>query len=135
MLKKVVIWCRSEVGDKEDLARQKQVLSLFCKENEYNVIRTYSEYGKADNLKLQIFRQMALFKEFDILLIENLDVFGFSPDEVTAEVEFLNNHGITVLSKTEGVITKDNLPDMFRKRIRIIVCNPKNRWKRYRKIN
>ncbi len=54
MLKKVVIWCRSEVGDKEDLARQKQVLSLFCKENEYNVIRTYSEYGKADNLKLQM---------------------------------------------------------------------------------
>ena len=29
MLKKAVIWRRSEPGDKEDLARQKQVLFLF----------------------------------------------------------------------------------------------------------
>ncbi len=135
MLKKAVIWCRSEMGDKEDLARQKQVLSLFCQESGFEVIRSYSEYGKADNLKLQIFRQMAICKEFDKLIIENLDIFGFSPDEVTEEVKFLNAHGIQVLSMEEGELTKDTLPDLFRKCIKVIVCNPKMKWKRYRRTN
>ncbi len=59
MSQRAVLWCRSDVGNKEDLALQNQVLSFYCKERGMKSIRTILEYEEADIMKLRNFRQMA----------------------------------------------------------------------------
>ena len=54
MSQSAVLWCRSEMGKKEDLTRQNQVLYFYCKEQGMKSVRTIIEYGKADILKASI---------------------------------------------------------------------------------
>ena len=59
------------MGNTEDLTRQNQVLSFYCKEQGMKAVRTITEYGKADILKLWNFRQMARYDECDVILAKN----------------------------------------------------------------
>lgn len=133
MSQRAVLWCRSEMGNTEDLTRQNQVLSFYCKEQGMKAVRTIIEYGKADILKLRNFRQMARYDECDVILVENFDVLDFSPDVTTEEIKYLNERGVRIVSVDEGEITPDMLPDLYRKRFKIIVCN-RNIYNRRRKI-
>lgn len=56
MSQRAVLWFRFEMGNTEDLTRQNQVLSFYCKEQGMKAVRTIIEYGKADILKLRNFR-------------------------------------------------------------------------------
>lgn len=69
MSQRAVLWCRSEMGNTEDLTRQNQVLSFYCKEQGMKAVRTIIEYGKADILKLRNFRQMARYDDCSSLKI------------------------------------------------------------------
>ncbi len=123
MSQRAVLWCRSEMGNTEDLTRQNQVLSFYCKERNITEVRTILEYGKADILKLRNFRQMARYDECDIILVENFEVFGFAPDVAREEIKYLNGQGVKIVSAAEGKLTPDNVPKLYRKQFKIIVCN------------
>ena len=47
MSQRAVLWCRSEMGNKEDLTQRNQVLSFYCKERGMSAIRTILEYGES----------------------------------------------------------------------------------------
>ncbi len=123
MSPRAVLWCRSEMGNTEDLTRQNQVLSFYCKERDITEVRTILEYGKADILKLRNFRQMARYDECDIILVENFEVFGFAPDVAREEIKYLNGQGVKIVSVAEGELTPDNLPELYRKQFKVIICN------------
>ncbi|MBQ3495207.1 MAG: recombinase family protein [Clostridia bacterium] len=74
-------------------------------------------------MKLRNFRQMARYDECDVILVENFDVLDFSPDVTTEEIKYLNERGVKIVSVDEGEITPDKLPDLYRKRFKVIVCN------------
>ena len=76
---------------------------------------------------------MARYDECDVILIENFDVLDFSPDVTTEEIKYLNERGVRIVSVDEGEITPDMLPDLYRKRFKVIVCN-RNLYNRRRKI-
>lgn len=133
MSQRAILWCRSETGNTEDLTRQNQVLSFYCQERGMTEVRTILEYGKPDILKLRNFRQMARYGECDVIIVENFEVFGFAPDVATEEIKYLNENGVKIISVDEGEITPDMLPDLYRKRFKVIVCN-RNLYNRRRKI-
>jgi len=68
--------------------------------------------------KLQKIKQMAIRKEFDVLVIYMSDRLGRIADETPLVVSFLNNHGIKVLSYTEGEIKADTHQDKLMTYIR-----------------
>ena len=76
---------------------------------------------------------MARYDECDVILVENFDVLDFSPDVTTEEIKYLKERGVRIVSVDEGEITPDMLPDLYRKRFKVIVCN-KNLYNRRRKI-
>lgn len=129
MSQRAVLWCRSDVGNKEDLALQNQVLSFYCKEQGMKTVRTIIEYGKADILKLRNFRQMAKYDECDVILVKNFEIFGFASDVTIEEIKYLNENGVKVVSVDEGELTPEKLPELYRKQFKVIVCNG-NRFKR-----
>lgn len=47
MSQRAVLWCRSKMGNTEDLTQQNQVLSFYCKEQGMKAVHTIIEYGKA----------------------------------------------------------------------------------------
>ncbi|MDE6676290.1 MAG: hypothetical protein K2K12_01070 [Clostridia bacterium] len=63
-----------------------------------------------NNLRLQ-----AMYREFDVLFVSELEVLGNSPIEITYEVNFLIGHGVQVLSIKGGELNAETLPSMFRK--------------------
>ena len=128
MSQRAVLWCRSEMGNKEDLALQNQVLSFYCKERGMKGIRTILEYGKADIMKLRNFRQMARYDECDVILVKNFEIFGFAPDVAIEEIKYLNENGVKVMSVDEGELTPDKLPELYRKQFKVIICNGKNKF-------
>lgn len=73
------------------------------------------------------------YDECDVILVETFDVLDFSPDVTTEEIKYLNERGVRIVSVDEGEITPDMLPDLYRKRFKVIVCN-KNLYNRRRKI-
>ena len=74
-----------------------------------------------------------MYDECDVILVENFDVLDFSPDVTTEEIKYLNERGVRIVSVDEGEITPDMLPDLYRKRFKVIVCN-RNLYNRRRKI-
>ncbi len=63
-----------------------------------------------------------------MILVKNFELFGFAPDVATEKIKCLNENGIKVVSVDEGEITPDNLPELYRKQFKVIVCNGKNRF-------
>ena len=123
MRKRAVLWCRSETRNNEDLTRQNQVLSFYCKERGIEEVQTILEYGKADIMKLRSFRLMAKYDECDLILIENFEIFGFAPDVAIEEIKYLNENGVKVVSVDEGELTPERLPELYRKQFKVIICN------------
>lgn len=120
MEKRYVTMCRSETVDMTETDRQQKVLDEAVRHEKGKIVRQYIEFGKADIMKLRTLRAMAIDGEFDVLLFESLEVFGYAPDEVQEEVRFLNKYGVKVISAEEGEMTPDNIAYLYRKQF--IVC-------------
>lgn len=119
MEKRYVTMCRCETANKAEINRQEQVLEEFVKHEGGSIVRSFIEYGSADILKLRTLRAMAIDGAFDTLLFEKLEVFGYAPDEVREEVKFLNEHGVKVVSITEGELSPEDVSFLFRKQFTI----------------
>lgn len=123
---KVVVYCRGNT--QKELNLQYEELRTFAKNNGYHIVRTISEFGDLDDMTWRTLRVMARYREYDILLIDTLDVLNTSPENITEEIRYLSQNGVSVVSIKDGTITTENLPELFRKRFKVIKCKKyKNR--------
>lgn len=121
MQKKVVLLCRSESGDREELLQAMNVLSSYAKNNDWKVVKIFSETGKLGNLTLWDLRLMAKHKEFEYLLMKDFETFSMPPDESMEEVRCLIENGVEVRTLNDGNLTCESLPTLFRNRFKIFV--------------
>lgn len=122
-VKKAILYCRSVAGDRAELQSQNEALTIYAKTNWLSVIRTILESGKMDTLTYNNLRLQAKYREFDVLLVPELEVLGNSPIEITHEVNFLTENGVKVVSIKDGELNIETLPSTFRKSFRIVSHN------------
>lgn len=121
--KKAILYCRSVAGDRAELQRQSDTLTEYAKANGLSAIRTVLECGKMDVLTYSNLRLQAKYREFDVLIVPELEVLGNSAIEITQEVNFLTENGVKVISLKDGELNAETLPSTFRKGFRILSHN------------
>lgn len=123
---KAVVYCRANTQNELNL--QYEELRTFAEKNGYSIARTISEFGNCDDMTWRTLRLMARYREYRVLLIDTLDVLNTSPENITEEIRYLSANGVSVVSMQNGTITTENLPELFRKRFKVIKCKKhKNR--------
>ena len=123
---KAVVYCRGNTQNELDLQYRK--LLTFAEKNGYSIVRTILEFGQLDDITWRTLRLMARYREYSVLLIDTLDVLNTSPENITEEIRYLSANGISIMSIKDGTITTENLPELFRKRFKVIKCKKyKNR--------
>lgn len=122
--KKAILYCRSAAGDRAELQSQSEALTVYAKANGLSAIRTILESGEMDALTYNNFRLQAKYREFDVLIVPELEVLGNSPIEITHEINFLNENGVKVMSLKDGELNAETLPNIFRSKFRLV---PRNR--------
>lgn len=122
-VKKAILYCRSVAGDRAELQSQSEALTIYAKANGLLVIRTILESGKMDTLTYNNLRLWAKYREFDVLIVPDLEVLDNSPIEITHEVNFLTENGVKVVSIKDGELNAETLPSTFRKSFRIVSHN------------
>lgn len=123
---KAVMYCRGNM--QKELKLQYEELRTFAEMNGYHIVRTISEFGDLDDMTWRTLRIMARYREYDILLINTLDVLDTSPENIMEEIRHLSQNDISVVSIKDGTLTTENLPELFRKRFKVIKCKKyKNR--------
>ena len=123
---KAVMYCRGNTKNELDL--QCRELRTFAEKNGYSIVRTISELGQLDDVTWRTLRLMARYREYSVLLIDTLDVLNTSPENITEEIRYLSTNGISVMSIKDGIITTENLPELFRKSFKVTKCKKyKNR--------
>ncbi len=115
---RAIVYCRSDA--REDLQRQKEKILSYAKMQGYTVTETFMESGSMDSLTYHSLRLRAKYREFNILLVAELEVLGNSPIEITQEINYLANNGIKVLTLKDGELNGETLPVAFRKSFRLV---------------
>lgn len=118
--KKAILYCRSVAGDRAELQSQSEALNVYAKANGLSAILTILESGKMDALTYSNLRLQAKYREFDVLIVPELEVLGNSPIEITHEVNFLTENGVKVVSIKDGELNAETLPNTFRKGFRLV---------------
>lgn len=118
--KKVILYRSSVVGNRAELQSQSEALTAFAKVNGLSAIRTILESGTMDALTYNNLRLQAKYREFDVLVVPELEVLGNSPIEITHEVNFLAENGVKVVSVKDGELNVETLPNAFRKGFRLV---------------
>ncbi len=101
--KRAILYCRSVKGNYADLQKSKQSIERICQSK--RIISSSHLLGKCgtmDALTYNNLRLQAKYREFEILLIPELEVLGNSAIEITEEVNFLTENGVKVLSIKDG---------------------------------
>ena len=117
---KAVVYYRGNT--QKELNLQYEELRTFAKRNGYHIVRTITEFGRLDDMTWRTLRLMARYREYDFLLLDTLDVLNTSPENITEEIRYLSQNGISVVSIKDGTITTEKLPELFRKRFKVIKC-------------
>ena len=117
---KAIQYCRSVAGNHAELQSQSEALTEYAKANGLSAIRTILESGTMDALTFNNLRLQAKYREFDVLVIPELEVLGNSPIEITHEVNFLTENGVKVVSIKDGELNAETLPSAFRKGFRLV---------------
>ena len=117
---KAVVYCRAD--RQKGLNLQYEELRTFAENNGYHIVRTITEIGNLDDMTWRTLRLMARYREYDILLLDTLDVLNTSLENITEEIRYLSANCVFVVSIKDGTITTEILPKLFRKRFRVIKC-------------
>ena len=117
---KAILYCRSVAGNRAELQSQSEALTEYAKANGLSAIRTILESGTMDALTYNNLRLQAKYREFDVLVVPELQVLGNSPIEITHEVKFLNENNVKVISIKDGELNAGTLPCTFRKGFRLV---------------
>lgn len=121
--KRVIAYCYAAKGNDRETQRQVDKISDYVKKNGLSVCVTFRANARMDGFTYRNLRLRATYREFDILLVPELDSLGNSPIEVTQEVNFLNANGVIVISLKDGELNSTTLPILFRKMFRIVGHN------------
>ncbi len=113
---RAIQYCRSAVGDKNELQRQITGLSEYAQAQGFTVTDTFMESGTMGTLTYHSLRLRAKYRVFDILLVTELDVLGNNAIEITQEVDFLTENGVEIISMKDGALNAETLPTLFRKK-------------------
>ena len=99
-------------NNEKDIPAQKELVRNFVEQEEVILVKEFIEGGvsgfktkMADRDALVIIKQMAINKEFDVLIVYKADRIGRTSDECPIIIQFLNQHGIRVFA-TDGVELK-----------------------------
>ncbi|RGB70026.1 recombinase family protein [Provencibacterium massiliense] len=121
--KKKRVYCLYRVStkgqvEKNDIPMQKECCRAFAQQNDWEIVREFSEKGvsgfkvSAKNRDAIIeIQQDAIKKKFDILLVFMFDRLGRKDDETPFVVEWFDHNGIEVWSTQEGRQRFDNHVD------------------------
>lgn len=120
---RAIVCCQAASGDKFALQKQEIILSAFAKKHDYTVTETFVGYGAMSSLVYHSLRLRAKYREFEVLLITELDVLGNGSIEIMHEIGFLNQNGVKVISLKDGELNADTLPLLFRKMFRLVGHN------------
>lgn len=115
---RAIVYCRSEA--RGDLQLQAEKILSYAKMQGYTVTETFMESGTMDSLTYHSLRLRAKYREFNILLVAELEVLGNSPIEITQEINYLAENGIKVLTLKDGDLNGETLPITFRKSFRLV---------------
>ncbi len=117
---KAILYCRSATGNRAELQSQSEALTEYTKANGLSAIRTILESGTMNALTYNNLRLQAKYREFDVLVVLEIEVIGNSPIEITHEVKFLNENNVNVISIKDGELNAETLPSTFRKDFRLV---------------
>lgn len=108
-----------------DIPMQRKACHKFCEEKEWVIVHEEQEEGvsghkvRAENRdKLQIIKELAVQKKFDVFLVFMFDRIGRIADETPFVVEWFSRNGIEVWSTQEGEQRFDNHTDKLTNYIR-----------------
>ena len=101
-----------------DIPMQRKACHKFCEEKDWEIVHEEQEEGVSGHKvraehrdKLQIIKELALQKKFDIFLVFMFDRIGRIADETPFVVEWFSKNGIEVWSTQEGEQRFDNHTD------------------------
>lgn len=125
MQKRAVLLLRSETGKYEDFTQQREVFFNMYGNKDIRIVMTINSVGvklsATDNtIGLGTIRRHAVWKDYEVLFVPTISVFGKTPVEITAEILFLESNGESVYSANEGKISSKDLPQFFRRQFKII---------------
>lgn len=105
--------------------QQRKSFSKILEKLELYVIKTIESYGKSEtysvySIALSSIRRHAVWRDYEYLLVPTINIFGRTPIEITEEIKFLENNGVKVISLSEGEISVENLPLVFRRQFKVI---------------
>ena len=125
MQKRAVLLLRSETGKYEDFTQQREVFFNMYGNKDIRIVMTINSVGvklsATDNtIGLGTIRRHAVWKDYEVLFVPTISVFGKTPVEITAEILFLESNGASVYSANEGKISSKDLPQFFRRQFKII---------------
>lgn len=105
--------------------QQRKSFSKILEKLELNVIKTIESYGKSEtysvySIALSSIRRHAVWRDYEYLLVPTINIFGRTPIEITEEIKFFENNGVKVISLSEGEISVENLPLVFRRQFKVI---------------
>lgn len=75
---KAVVYCHGNT--QKELILQYDELRTFSERNGYRIVRTITEFGDLDDMTWRTLRVMARYREYEVLLIDTLDVLNASPE-------------------------------------------------------
>lgn len=108
-----------------DIPMQRKACHKFCEEKDWEIVHEEQEEGVSGHKvraehrdKLQIIKELALQKKFDIFLVFMFDRIGRIADETPFVVEWFSRNGIEVWSTQEGEQRFDNHTDKLTNYIR-----------------
>lgn len=123
--KRAILLVRSVMGKNKDFAQQREVFSSIINRLGLTIYReieaacrNYTDREGA--IVLGTIHRHAVWRDYEYLLVPTIYIFGRTPIEITEEIKFLDENGVKVISASEGEISVENLPPIFRKQFRII---------------
>ena len=108
-----------------DIPMQRKACHKFCEEKDWVIVHEEQEEGVSGHKvraehrdKLQIIKELAVQKKFDVFLVFMFDRIGRIADETPFVVEWFSRNGIEVWSTQEGEQRFDNHTDKLTNYIR-----------------
>lgn len=118
--RRAIAFCCAPAGDMSGMQRQNEILSKYAKENRMEIGVTFNSNTRMDSFVYRSLRLRAKYREFDVLLIAELDMLGNSPIEIMHEINFLNENGVKAISVKDGELNSTSLPVLFRRMLRLL---------------
>ena len=123
--KRAVLYFWSKTGAQEEFLNQRKVFEDYLSKSNVKVfMEIESRCGESiydnDSISMGTVRRHAVWKDYEVLLVPTIYIFGTSPIEITKQIHFFEENGVKIYSAAEGEIASEKLPQLFRQKFRSI---------------